>query len=115
MRQQGDQLAGLQPARHRPPHDLFHMLVRVIAREGILVDFRPLLPRHPRMIGTGVLEIVFVQVGIEIDAGGMQLLMVLGARQRRQAEEFQDIDRQFLLDDLDVARDHSGVSVGKPR
>ena len=31
--------------------------------------------------------------------------MVLGARQRRQAEEFQDIDRQFLLDDLDVARD----------
>ena len=35
----------------------------------------------------------------------MQLLVVLRARQRREAEEFQDIDRQFLLDDLDVARD----------
>ena len=104
-RQQGDELAGLQLARHRPPHDLFDMLVGVITRKGILVDFGPLLPRHPRMIGAGVLEIVFVQVWVEVDARGVQLLMVLGARQRRQAEEFQDIDRQFLLDDLDVARD----------
>jgi hypothetical protein len=35
----------------------------------------------------------------------MQLLVVLRARQRREAEEFQDIDRQCFLDDLDVARD----------
>jgi hypothetical protein len=31
--------------------------------------------------------------------------MVLGARQRREAEKFQDMDRHFLFDDLDVARD----------
>src|SRR5262249_52622779 len=104
-RQQGDELAGLQPAGHRPAHDLFHVLVGVITRKGILVDFRPLLARHARMIGAGVLEIVFVQIGIEIYARGMELLMVLGARQRREAEEFQDIDRQFLFDDLDIPRD----------
>ena len=34
-----------------------------------------------------------------------QLLVVLRARQRRQEEELQDVDRQLLLDDLDVARD----------
>src|ERR1700722_16184744 len=31
--------------------------------------------------------------------------MVLRARQRREAREFQNIERQFALDDLDVADD----------
>ncbi len=31
--------------------------------------------------------------------------MIFRARQRRQIEEFEDVDRQFLLDDLDVAGD----------
>jgi hypothetical protein len=31
--------------------------------------------------------------------------VVLRARQRREAEELEDVDRQLALDDLDVARD----------
>ncbi len=39
--------------------------------------------------------------------------MVLRAGQRRQAEEFQDVDRQLALDDLDVAPDRFRVVVGE--
>ena len=39
--------------------------------------------------------------------------MVLGARQRRQAEELEQVERQFALDDLDVPHDALGRVGGK--
>ena len=52
-----------------------------------------------------VVEIVFVEIIVEWRAGAEQLEMVLGAGQRRQIEEFQQIDRQLALDDVDVVED----------
>jgi hypothetical protein len=57
------------------------------------------------MSGTGVLEIVAVHLRVHRDSTGIQVLMILRARKRREAEEFEDIDRQLLFDDLDIARD----------
>ena len=42
-----------------------------------------------------------------------QDLVVLRARQRRQEEELEDVDRQLALDDLDVAQDRLLGVVGK--
>jgi hypothetical protein len=41
--------------------------------------------------------------------------MVLGARQRRETEEFDDVERELTLDDVDVAADRLGRVAGKPR
>ena len=60
-----------------------------------------------------MLEVVFVHVGIHRGPGERQPLVILRARQRRQAEELQQIERQFALDDLDVAHDALGRVGGK--
>ena len=57
------------------------------------------------MVRDAVVEVVFVEVGIHPGARLVQLLVVLRAGQRRQEEEFEDVDRQLALDDLDVAQD----------
>ena len=44
---------------------------------------------------------------------GPQHLVILGARQRREEEEFQHVERHFLLDDLDVAPRRFRRVVGK--
>jgi hypothetical protein len=41
-----------------------------------------------------VVEIVFVHIRIEWHAGAHQLQVILGARQRREVEELEQIDRQ---------------------
>ncbi len=51
-----------------------------------------------------MLQIVLVQIGVERRAGLVKLLVVFRAGQRRQEEELQEIDRQFALDDLDIAQ-----------
>src|SRR5271168_2853171 len=38
----------------------------------------------------------------------MQFLVVLRTRQRREAEEFENVDRQFLFDDVDIAGNRLG-------
>ena len=50
-----------------------------------------------------MLGVVVVEVGVHPDALAVQGLVILRARQRRQIEELQQIDRQLALDDLDVA------------
>src|SRR6516165_54108 len=60
-----------------------------------------------------MLQIVFVEIAIQRDAGSPQGPVVVGARQRREAEELQDVERQFLLDDRDVAPDRLGRVAGK--
>src|SRR5262249_33269317 len=66
-----------------------------------------------RMRGARVLEVVLVHVGVHRYPGGPQLLMILRSRQRRQEEEFQQIERQFALDDLDIADDTFQRIIGK--
>ena len=57
------------------------------------------------MRGADVLDVVFVEVGVHRDALLPEHLMILRAGQRRQAEELEDVERQLLLDDRDVAPD----------
>ena len=52
-----------------------------------------------------MLELVFVHVGVHPDTLLVQDLVVLGARQRRQHEEFERVERQLFLDDLEVVAD----------
>ena len=65
------------------------------------------------MVGDRVLEIVFVEVGIHVDALAPQHLVVLGAGQRREEEELEHVERQLALDDLDVAPDRFRRVAGK--
>src|SRR6516225_1748157 len=62
-----------------------------------------------------MLQIVFVEIAIQRDAGSPQGLVVLRARQRREAEELQDVEGQLLLDDRDVAPDRLGRVAGKSK
>ena len=57
------------------------------------------------MGGADVLEIVIVHVGVHRDPFEVKGLVILGAGQRSEEKELEDVERQFLLDDLDVAGD----------
>jgi len=43
----------------------------------------------------GVFQVVLVKIRLQIGAGFVELLMILGARERSQDVEFQKIERQF--------------------
>ena len=92
-------------AHHHAAHQGRDVIVRVIEVPGPVVDALPLLLRHDRVTGADVLQIVNVHVRVHGDASCVEVLVVLRARQWRQAEELQDVDRQLLLDDLDVVGD----------
>ena len=62
-----------------------------------------------------MVEIVFVEIGIHPDPFLEQGLVVLGAGQRREEEELENVERQLALDDLDVAQDRFLRVAGKPR
>ena len=47
-------------------------------------------------------EVELVQVGVDVDAFGDRLGVILAARQRGEDREFEDVERQFALDDLDA-------------
>src|ERR1700733_13728620 len=47
-------------------------------------------------------EVELVQVGVDVDAFGDRLGGILAARQRGEDREFEDVERQFALDDLDA-------------
>ena len=72
------------------------MLGRVIEVERLAIEFLPFRVAHHRMVRGDVLQIVFVHVGVHPHPGLVVLLVVLRARQRRQDEEFEHIDRQFV-------------------
>src|SRR5258708_17831044 len=57
------------------------------------------------MRGADMLDVVRVEVRLPRDALLPENLVTLRARQWRQAEELNDIERQFLLNDRDVAPD----------
>ena len=69
------------------------------------VSLLPFGVGHFRVMRHAVIEVVFVDVGVHPDPFLQQTLMILGARKRRQKEELENVERQFALDDLDVAQD----------
>src|SRR6516165_8587918 len=89
-------------SRHGAAQQRLHVLWRVIDGPGFAIDCLPLFPAHARMRGADVLDIVFIEVRVHRDAFLPENLMVLRARQRCQAEELDDIERQLLLNDRDV-------------
>jgi len=56
------------------------------------------------MMNHPMIEVVLVEIGIHPGALLPKGPMILGAGQRREHEELKNIERQFPLDDLDVAQ-----------
>ena len=99
--------------RARPPdfagasaaQDRVDVLRRVERVPGGAIGLLPVRVRHGAVVRDAVIEVVFVHVGVHPDALGRERLVVLRSGQRRQEEKFENIDRQFALDDLDIAQD----------
>jgi len=87
------------PTRHG-----LDVLGRVIGAPGVAVGLVELGVAHPGVVDHAMVQIELVEVAVHPDALLEELLMVLRAGQRRQDEEFEDVERQFLLDDLDVTQ-----------
>ena len=84
------------------------MLVGVVALPGVAIGLVPRLVRHQRMARADMLDVVFVHVRVHRDPFEVKDLVILGAGEGRQAEKFEDVERQLLLDDVDVAHDRFG-------
>src|SRR3984957_12039036 len=98
-------LARADAARDRAAQHGVDMRVRVIALPGVAIDAPPRIRRHDWVLGADMLEVVIVHVGFHPRALEMKGLVVLGARQRREEKEFEDVNRQLALDRVDVAGD----------
>src|SRR6202162_829841 len=57
------------------------------------------------MGGANVFDIVSVEVRVHSDAVHPKRLVILRAGQWRQTEKLEKVDRQFFLDDRDIALD----------
>ena len=97
--------AGTGAGRHRPPQHRLDVRVRVVSLPRRVIDPLPLVARHARVARGHVIQVVLVHVRVHPDAGFVQSLMIFGAGQRRQIEEFQQVNRQLFLNDADVAQD----------
>ena len=100
-----DETVDRHAGRHRAAQQRLHVLWGVIDRPGLAIDHFPLLPAHVRMSDADMLYVIPVEVRLHRGALFPEVLMILRARQRRQAEELDDIEGQFLLNDRDVAPD----------
>ena len=69
------------------------MFVGVVALPRIGVDPRPGFLRHQGMTGAGMLQVVFVHVGVHGNPARVEILVVLRARQRRQEVELKHVER----------------------
>ena len=96
---------GIAVEGRRPAHQGLQMIQGVIAVPGLGIDLLPLGLCHAGMGGADVLQVVAVEIRLQGRALVEERLMVRRARQGRQAEEFQDVQRQFPLDSLDVGKD----------
>src|SRR5215472_4232860 len=97
----------------RSPQDRAHMLQAVKALPGLTIGTVPLLVGHDRMMRHAVVEVVFVEVGGHPSAPLPQNLVVFGTGERRQHEQLEHVERQFPLDDLDIAQDGLPRIAGK--
>src|ERR1700730_13898848 len=82
-----------------------HVLRGIIEQPGLVIDLLPLLVAHSGMGSADVFDVIFVEVRVHCDAVLPEHLMILRSGKRRQAEELEKVDRQFVLDDRDVAPD----------
>ena len=89
--------AGDGAADHR-----LDVLRGVIGAPGEAIGLLPFLARHARMVGRHMFEVELIEVGVDVDALGHRLGVILAAGQRRQDREFKNVERQFALDDLDA-------------
>ena len=99
---------GAVAARHR-----LDVLGRVVGLPGFLVDLVELRIAHLRVMHAAMMDVVLVEVRIHPDALLPQRLVILGAGQRRQDEQLEDVERQLLLDDLHVAQDRFARVAGE--
>ncbi|SAL07553.1 hypothetical protein AWB78_08629 [Caballeronia calidae] len=88
-----------------PLDDRADVLVRVKRAPGAPIRFFPFSVRHFRVVRDPVVGVVFVDVRVHPFSVPYHRLMILGARKRGEHEEFENVDWQFTLDDLDVAQD----------
>ena len=91
-------------ARPAPQHRLQVLFVEEDL-PTLAIDAFPLGVRHFRMMIDPMMEIVLAHIRVHPNALGGEHLVVLGAGQRRQEKEFQQVERQLTLDDFDVAAD----------
>src|SRR5215472_10465894 len=90
---------------HGSLEQCLYVLRSVVEVPDALENSLPFLSAHAGMGCHSVFGIVFVSVGIQFDTLEVQVLMVFGSRTRRQHEEFHYIDRQFALNNADIALD----------
>jgi hypothetical protein len=90
--------AGDGAADHR-----LDVVLSVIGAPSEAIGLLPFLSRHARVVGRDMFEIELVQIRIDVDAGRDRLGVILAARQRSEDREFENVERQFALDDLDAA------------
>ena len=103
--QHGHQRADVDPAGIGAAQNRLQMVGGVEDFPGRLIGPLPLFLGHLLVSGDDVLQLVLIHVRVHPDALGGQRLVVLGAGQGRQDEELQHVERQFLLDDLQVLLD----------
>jgi len=89
------------------------MLEPVEALPCLTIGTVPVRVGHDRMTRHPVVEVVFVEVGVHPGALLPQDLMVLGTGQRRQHEQLEHVERQFPLDDIDIAENGLLCVAGK--
>ena len=87
--------------RNRCPH----VVGRVESVPSRPVSLLPFGVRHLAVMRDTVVEVVLVDVRVHPHPLLQQGPMVLGSGQGREEEELQNVERQFVLDDLDVAQD----------
>src|SRR6516225_2140389 len=73
----------------------------------------PLGIRHSGMMADASIEIVFVHVGVHPDPLLPENLVVLRAGQGSKKKQFQNIERQLALDDLDIAQNRGPGITGE--
>ena len=81
------------------------MLGRVECLPGRTIGILPFRIRHLGMMCHAVVEVVLVHIGVHPDVLFPESLVVFRARQRREEEQFEDVERQLAFDDFDVAQD----------
>ena len=93
---------------HRPD-----VLGRVVGLPGVAIGLLVFGVAHLGVMDDAVMQVVLVEVGVHPHALLPQRLVVLGAGQRRQHEQLEDVERQLLLDDLHVAQDRLARVAGE--
>src|SRR6516225_5012685 len=96
-----------------PPQNGADMLRAVEGFPSRAIRILPLGIRHSGMMADASIEIVFVHVGVHPDPLLPENLVVLRAGQGSKKKQFQNIERQLALDDLDIAQDRGPGITGE--